>query len=367
MSKPLRDVWAETLVELGATNPDILVMDADLGTSTKADKFAAAYPDRFLQMGIAEQGMVGTAAGLSFCGYVPWLSSFGIFFTNRALDQVRMALAQTHANVKIGAAYTGLLAGLAGKTHVDISDLAVMRAMPGMTVLAPVDAAETAAMTRWATATPGPVYLRLSREAGPDVFGPDYVFEPGRVIRLREGRDVLLISTGMQTSRTLAAAELLAADGCSALGAPRALDQALRRGGHRRDRRRRRHRGHGGGAHGDRWARRARGRDPGHASAAAHGPDRHRGHVGRIGAQRVAARAARAHAGAHRGASAPGVEDGVMPRSRASRVTDYTLCWQRRAGLEHQLRDSPVPPRPGTRSDATGCRARDGEVEQAQH
>ena len=216
MSKPQRDVWAETLVELGATNPDILVMDADLGTSTKADKFAAAYPDRFLQMGIAEQGMVGTAAGLSFCGYVPWLSSFGIFFTNRALDQVRMALAQTHANVKIGAAYTGLLAGLAGKTHVDISDLAVMRAMPGMTVLAPVDAAETAAMTRWATTTPGPVYLRLSREAGPDVFGPDYAFEPGRVVPLREGRDVLLISTGMQTARTLAAAELLAADGFSA-------------------------------------------------------------------------------------------------------------------------------------------------------
>ncbi len=216
MSKPQRDVWAETLVELGATNPDLLVMDADLATSTKADRFAAAYPDRFLQMGIAEQGMVGTAAGLSFCGYVPWLSSFGIFFTNRALDQVRMALAQTQANVKIGAAYTGLQAGLAGKTHVDISDLAVMRAMPGMTVLAPADAVETAAMTRWATETPGPVYLRLSREAGPDVFGPDDAFEPRRVVQLRQGSDVLLVSTGQQTARTLAAAELLAADGLHA-------------------------------------------------------------------------------------------------------------------------------------------------------
>ena len=141
VSKPQRDVWAETLVELAATNPDILVMDADLATSTKADRFAAAYPDRFLQMGIAEQGMVGAAAGLSFTGYVPWLSSFGIFFTNRALDQVRMSVAQTHANVKIGAAYTGLMAGLAGKTHVDVSDLATMRAMPGMTILAPADAA----------------------------------------------------------------------------------------------------------------------------------------------------------------------------------------------------------------------------------
>ncbi len=216
MTKPQRDVWAETLVDIARTNPDILVLDADLATSTKADKFADAFPDRFLEMGIAEQGMVGTAAGLSFTGYVPWLSSFGIFFTNRALDQVRMAVAQTHANVKIGAAYTGLLAGLAGKTHVDVSDLATMRAMPGMTVLAPVDAAETAAMTRWATETPGPVYLRLGREAGPDVFGPDYVFEPGRVILLREGTEALLVSTGQQTARTLAAAELLGAEGISA-------------------------------------------------------------------------------------------------------------------------------------------------------
>lgn len=216
MSRPQREVWADTLIELAATNPDILVMDADLATSTRADRFADAYPDRFLQMGIAEQGMVGAAAGLSFTGYVPWLSSFGIFFTNRALDQVRMSVAQTHANVKIGAAYTGLMAGLAGKTHIDISDLAIMRAMPGMTVLAPADAAEVAAMTRWATETPGPVYLRLGRESGPDVFGPDYVFEPRRVILLREGTEVLLVSTGMQTARTLEAAELLGAEGISA-------------------------------------------------------------------------------------------------------------------------------------------------------
>ncbi len=216
MSKPQRDVWAETLVELGAVNPDLLVLDADLATSTKADRFEAAYPDRFLEMGIAEQGMVGAAAGLSFCGYVPWLSSFGIFFSNRALDQVRMSVAQTHANVKIGAAYTGLFAGLAGKTHVDVSDLATLRAMPGMTVLVPADAAEVAAMTRWATATPGPVYLRLGREAGPDLLGTDYVFQPERVILLREGSQVLLVSTGQQTARTLAAAELLAADGVSA-------------------------------------------------------------------------------------------------------------------------------------------------------
>ncbi len=216
MTRPQRDVWADTLIELANENPDVLLFDADLATSTRADRFAAAHPDRFFQMGIAEQGMVGTAAGFASLGFVPWLSSFGIFFTHRSLDQVRMAVAQTHANVKIGAAYTGLQAGLSGKTHIDIADLAIMRAMPGMTILAPVDAAECAAMTRWATDTPGPVYLRLGREAGPDIFDASYRFEPRRVILLREGAEVLLVSTGQQTARTLEAAELLAEDGIAA-------------------------------------------------------------------------------------------------------------------------------------------------------
>jgi transketolase len=216
MSAPQRDVWADTLVELAATNPDVLVLDGDLATSTKADKFAKAYPERFLEMGIAEQGMVGTAVGLAMLGFVPWLSSFAVFFTHRAVDQVRMSMAQTGANVKIGAAYSGLQAGFSGRTHLDVEDLAIMRAMPDMTVLAPADAAECAAMVRWATATPGPVYLRLGRESGPDLFGADYAFEPGRVVRLRDGSDLLLVSTGQQTARTLAAAELLAASGVRA-------------------------------------------------------------------------------------------------------------------------------------------------------
>lgn len=216
MSAPQRDVWADTLVELGASNPDLLVLDADLATSTKAEKFARAYPDRFLEMGIAEQSMVGTAVGLATLGFVPWLSSFTVFFTHRAVDQVRMSVAQTGANVKIGAAYSGLQAGFSGKTHLDVEDLAIMRAMPDMTVLAPADAAECAAVVRWATATAGPVYVRLGREAGPDVFGPDCRFEPGRIVRLREGADLLLVSTGQQTARTLAAAELLAGQGIDA-------------------------------------------------------------------------------------------------------------------------------------------------------
>jgi transketolase len=213
---PMREVWADTLRDLAVENRDLLVLDGDLATSTRADRFAAAHPDRFLQMGIAEQNMVGVAAGLATLGYVPWLSSFAVFFTHRAVDQVRMLVAQTHANVKIGAAYAGLLTGFTGKTHQDVEDLAIMRAMPGMTVLAPGDTTECAAMVRWATDTPGPVYLRLTRDAGPDLFESGYRFEPGRVMALRPGSDVLMVSTGPQSARCLAAAELLEADGIAA-------------------------------------------------------------------------------------------------------------------------------------------------------
>jgi len=208
--RALRDVFGDTLVQLARENPDVVVLDADLANSTKADKFAAAHPHKFFEMGIAEQNMVGVACGLTALGFVPWLSSFAVFFTHRALDPVRMLLAQTHANVKIGAAYSGLLTGYTGKTHQDIQDLAIMRAMPGMTVLAPVDERECESMIRWATDYEGPVYLRLSREAGPAVFDQEYRFTPGRTYRLRDGQDLLLISTGTQTARCLEAAQLLA-------------------------------------------------------------------------------------------------------------------------------------------------------------
>jgi transketolase len=214
--KALRDVFGDTLVSLGSTNPDVVVLDADLANSTKADKFAKAYPDRFLQMGIAEQNFVGVAVGLASLGYVPWLSSFTVFFTHRAIDPIRMLVAQTHANVKIGAAYAGLMTGLTGKTHHDVEDLAIMRAMPDMTVLAPADAIEGEAIIRWATGFDGPVYLRLARDACPNVFDHQYQFIPGRTISLREGKDVLLISTGPQSVRCLEAAELLQGQGISA-------------------------------------------------------------------------------------------------------------------------------------------------------
>ena len=211
--KALRDVFGDTLVSLGSTNPHVVVLDADLANSTKADKFAKMYPARFLQMGIAEQNCVGVAVGLASLGFVPWLSSFTVFFTHRAVDPIRMLVAQTHANVKIGAAYAGLMTGLTGKTHQDVQDIAIMRAMPDMTVLAPADAIEGEAIIRWATEYDGPVFVRLARDASVNVFDEQYRFVPGKTISLKEGGDVLLISTGPQSTRCLQAAELLQAQG----------------------------------------------------------------------------------------------------------------------------------------------------------
>lgn len=214
--RAMREVWGEKLVELGQQDSRTVVLDGDLANSTKADKFAKAHPDRFFQMGIAEQNLIGAAAGLASLGFVPWTSSFTVFFTHRALDPIRMLLAQSHANVKITGSYSGLLIGAVGKTHLDVQDLAIMRAMPDMTVLVPADETELLAMMDWATAYRGPVYLRLVRDAVPDIFGPDYTFVPGAVHQLRTGSGVTLVSTGPQTSRVLAAADKLAANGIDA-------------------------------------------------------------------------------------------------------------------------------------------------------
>ena len=207
--KALRDAWADTLVSLAKEDQRIVVLDGDLANSTKADKFAAAHPDRFLEMGIAEQNMVGVAVGMATLGFVPWLSSFTVFFTHRAVDPIRMLVAQTNANVKIGAAYSGLMTGFTGKTHQDVEDLAIMRAMPQMTVLAPADQHECASMIKWANHYHGPVYLRLTRDASGEVFGADYLFAIGEPRWLRQGKHALLISTGPQSVRCLEAANEL--------------------------------------------------------------------------------------------------------------------------------------------------------------
>lgn len=212
----MRDVWGDTLVELVERDPRVVVLDGDLANSTKADKVALKHPGRFFQMGIAEQNMAGVAAGLAAVGFVPWISSFAVFLAKRDLDQVRMTIAQTKLPVKLGAGYSGLLTGYTGKTHQSVEDLAVMRAMPNMTVIAPGDAEECRQATLAANDLPGPVYLRLTRDPGPVIFDAAYEFEVGKGVVLREGVDVAIISTGVQSARALQAADVLAAEGVQA-------------------------------------------------------------------------------------------------------------------------------------------------------
>ncbi|WIB77716.1 transketolase C-terminal domain-containing protein [Curtobacterium sp. MCPF17_002] len=216
--KAQRAVWGDTLTELAGTDDRIVVVDGDLATSTMAVTFANAHPERFIQAGIAEQNMVGIAFGMSTLGYRPWLSSFGVFLTNRALDQVRMLVSQTKAPVRLAASYSGLLNGASGKTHQDIEDLSVMRALPNMTVLAPADETEAVAVIRWAADHDGPVYLRIARDPVADVFDSTYEFTLGAPVLLRDGdgagtADVTVVSTGVQTSRTVEAVAAVEADG----------------------------------------------------------------------------------------------------------------------------------------------------------
>ena len=211
-----RDAFGDTLVELVERDERVYVLDGDLANSTKADKVSRERPDRFLMMGIAEQNMMGVAAGMATCGLVPWLSSFACFIVNRDLDQLRIVVAQPNLPVKLCGAYSGLLTGKTGKTHQDVSDISIMRAMPNMTVLAPADAVEVAACMRVANDLPGPVYVRMTRDPEPVIFPTDYQFELGKALVVHEGTDVTLISTGAQTPRCLDAADALAGEGISA-------------------------------------------------------------------------------------------------------------------------------------------------------
>jgi len=212
-----RDAFGATLIELMDRDERVYVLDGDLANSTKADRVAVERPDRFLQMGIAEQNLVGVAAGMATCGLIPWLSSFACFLVNRDLDQVRVAVAQPRLGVKLAGSYSGLLTGKTGKTHQEVSDLAVMRAMPNMTVVAPADAAEVRHAMLAANDWPGPVYLRLTRDPHPGLPDAGGDFAIGRARRLREGTDLAIVATGEQSVRALAAADLLARRGISAL------------------------------------------------------------------------------------------------------------------------------------------------------
>jgi len=208
--------YGKTLVELGREYPNLVALDADLSASTQTHRFAAAYPERFFNMGIAEQDLMGTAAGLALGGMIPFASTFAMFATGRAWEQVRQTIAYGNLNVKIVASHGGVTVGEDGGSHQALEDLALMRVLPNMAVLVPADGPETRAMVRWAAAYQGPVYIRTGRMAVPVIYGQDYRFQLGRSCILREGEDVTLAGLGFMVHACLDAAQALAAEGISA-------------------------------------------------------------------------------------------------------------------------------------------------------
>jgi transketolase len=212
----MRSTFGNTLSELSASDETIYVLDGDLANSTKIDLVAKNNPDKFLQMGIAEQNMVSVAAGLATVGLQPWAVTFAAFLSKRALDQVQVQVAQPNLNVKLVGAYGGLLTGLTGKSHQALEDVAIFRSLANMTILSPADAVETEAAIRWAASYEGPVYIRLARDEYPVIFDEQYTFEFNKAVVLKEGADVTLISTGTSTGRALEAAQRLEGEGISA-------------------------------------------------------------------------------------------------------------------------------------------------------
>lgn len=208
--------YGKVLAELGEEHPEIVVLDADLSGSTQTARFAKVFQDRFFNVGIAEQDMMGTAAGLALGGMVPFASTFAIFATGRAWEQIRQTIAYGNLNVKIVASHGGITVGEDGGSHQAIEDLALMRVLPNMAVMVPADGPETRAMVRWAVTYEGPVYIRTSRIPFPVIHDNGYAFELGRGHILREGDDVTLVGLGIMVHQCLAAADLLAKQGISA-------------------------------------------------------------------------------------------------------------------------------------------------------
>jgi transketolase len=216
--KALRNQFGETLVELGAINPDLVVLDADLSCSTQTQHFAKAYPDRFFNQGIAEMDLVNTAAGLAAVGKVPVLSTFALFATGKAWEAVRNTVCYSSLNVKIMPTHSGLSLGEDGASHQSIEDIALMRVIPGMTVIVPADAVETEHAVRWAIQDHvGPCYVRLVRPNCPVIFDKaNYQWQPNKISVVREGSDITLIGTGETVYHALLAADELSKHGVSA-------------------------------------------------------------------------------------------------------------------------------------------------------
>ncbi|MFZ2088433.1 MAG: transketolase family protein [Desulfobaccales bacterium] len=208
--------YGKILAQLGEEYPDIVVLDADLSGSTQTAKFAKVFRDRFFNIGIAEQDLMGTAAGLALGGKIPFASTFAVFATGRAWEQVRQTIAYSSLNVKIVASHGGVTVGEDGGSHQSIADLALMRVLPNMVVLVPADGPETRAMVRWAVTYQGPVYIRTGRLPFPVIHDENFTFELGRSHIVREGDDVTLAGLGLMVHQCLAAADLLEKQGISA-------------------------------------------------------------------------------------------------------------------------------------------------------
>ncbi|MDO4422682.1 MAG: transketolase family protein [Eubacteriales bacterium] len=212
-----RESYGNALVELGKKNPNVVVLDADLAGATKTSTFKKEFSDRHIDCGIAEANMTGIAAGLSTCGKIPFVSSFAMFAAGRNFEQVRNSIGYPHLNVKIGATHAGITVGEDGASHQCLEDVALMRTIPGMTVIVPSDDIEAKAAVMAAAETEGPFYMRFGRAAVPVINDrPDYKFEVGKAVVVKDGTDMVIFANGVCVAEALGAAEKLAADGINA-------------------------------------------------------------------------------------------------------------------------------------------------------
>jgi transketolase len=211
----LREAYGRTLLELGRTNPDIVVLDADLCPSTMTRYFMEAFPERSFNLGVAEQNMIGIAAGLAASGKLPFASTFAVFAPGRCFDQIRMSVAQPGLNVKLVTTHGGISVGEDGTSHQAVEDLSLICSLPGFTVIVPADATETVQAVKAAAANHGPFYIRLSRPKLPLVFTDEYRFSLGKAVTMRAGTDVTIIALGLMLAPALEAAGELASEGIS--------------------------------------------------------------------------------------------------------------------------------------------------------
>ena len=226
----LREAYGKTLVELGRENPDVVVLDADLSWSTMTHFFATEFPERFFDCGIAEQNMVGIAAGLAASGKIPFASTFAVFVPGRAFDQIRMSVAYSQLNVKLVVTHGGISVGEDGASHHSVEDLALIGSLPGFTVIVPADAIETAQAVKVAAASYGPFYIRLCRPKLPLVYDEGYRFKLGKAVTMRRGKDATIIAIGIMVAAALEAADSLKRQGidCRVLNMPtlKPIDEA---------------------------------------------------------------------------------------------------------------------------------------------